>query len=503
MHFDECAVSMSSVTLRTMTRHMTGIHRSLLVGVALVAGVTLLACSGASKRAGPDSGAQLQGPLSHNGRWFTDTAGRVVMLHGFNDVAKLTPFYPAAFGFGADDAQFLAANGFNVLRLGVNLEGLMPEPGVVDTAYIEHLVETVDELARTGTFVVLDFHQDGYAPIFNGNGFPNWMAITDGERNPPDAKFPLYYVQNPAMQRAFEHFWANSPGPDGVGLQDAFMKGLEQVVRRFAGNPWVLGYEAMNEPWPGADWVRCTTAAGCPDLEATLLAPFYQQAIAVVRRLDERQFLLVEPFVLFNFGRSATSLPGFADSQVALAFHSYALDQTGEQGVVRQALDAAERQGVPVFATEFGATLDPATLDRLASQLDGGLVPWIEWAYNGMIADATQPAGLENLRNRDAFTALVRPFPVLVNGTPTTLVFDPATTVFDFGYSTLRPDGQRSPTQLLTTVSVPPLRYPQGYSASVQGARVISSLCAPMLLLRNEPGAESVSVHIEPSQKCE
>jgi len=43
-------------------------------------------------------------PLSHQGRWLTDARGRVVLLHGFSDVAKSAPFYPAAFGFGEADA---------------------------------------------------------------------------------------------------------------------------------------------------------------------------------------------------------------------------------------------------------------------------------------------------------------------------------------------------------------------------------------------------------------
>jgi endoglycosylceramidase len=169
---------------------------------------------------------------------------------------------------------------------------------------------------------------------------------------------------------------------------------------------------------------------------------------------------------------------------------------------VRHAVDAAERQGVPLIATEFGATLDPATLDRLAGGLDAALIPWMEWAYNGMIADAATPAGLENLRNRDAFAALVRPYPVLVNGTPTTLAFDPATTEFTFEYATTRPHGEPSAPDMLTTVSVPTLRYPRGYSVSAQGARVVSSPCAEVLLLQNEPGAEVARVRITPSTDC-
>jgi endoglycosylceramidase len=199
-------------------------------------------------------------PLSARGRWLGDAAGRVVLLHGFNYVAKSPPFYPAAFGFGDDDAAFLSAEGFNGFRLGVDVGALMPEPGTIDDSYIERLAETVEVLARQRIFVLVDFHQDGFAPMFNGNGLPDWMAITDGLPNPPDATFPLYYVLNPAMQRAFEHFWANDPGPDGIGLQDHYIRGLARVAERFADNPWV-GYDLMNEPWPGANWQPCLT--GC------------------------------------------------------------------------------------------------------------------------------------------------------------------------------------------------------------------------------------------------
>jgi endoglycosylceramidase len=58
-------------------------------------------------------------PLGHAGRWITDAAGRVVILHGINMVYKRTPYAPDAIGFGDDDAAFLAHEGFDTLRLGV------------------------------------------------------------------------------------------------------------------------------------------------------------------------------------------------------------------------------------------------------------------------------------------------------------------------------------------------------------------------------------------------
>ncbi|MGH7786636.1 MAG: cellulase family glycosylhydrolase, partial [Candidatus Binatia bacterium] len=439
-------------------------------------------------------------PLTGAGRWFVDALGRVVMLHGVNMVEKSAPFYPAAFGFGADDAAFLAAEGFNSLRLGVDFRGLMPTPGIVETEYIEHLAETVDVLTQHGIFVLIDFHQDGFAPMFNGNGLPDWLAIGDGLPNPPDAVFPLYYIQNPAMQRAFENFWANRDGPEGIGLQDYFFQGLEAVVARFADEPLVLGTELMNEPWPGAVYLPCATDLdGCPDLEAERLGPFYQRGVDAARRLAPAQLVFVEPFVLFNFGMANTTLPG-AQPGRALSFHSYALNLAGEEGVVSKAIAAAERDAAPLLLTEFGATIDPVALNRLTAQMEHGLVPWMFWAYNeSIIADLEQPAGPDNLRSRAAFDALVRPYPIATTGTPTEIAFDPTTRTFRLAYETTGPGGAPFDRNAVTVVSVPRRHYPDGYAVSVAGAVVTSLPCAELLTLHNESGAERVSLEVAPA----
>ena len=484
------------------------LHRGLLslMGLAgrpfLAATMSLLASCAVSP--GSDIGALGPiPPLSSSGRWLTDATGRVVVLHGFNEVAKSPPFYPAAFGFGDDDVAFLEQEGFNAVRLGVEFQGLMPVPGQVDESYIEHLAESVDALARHRLFVLLEFHQDGFGPFFRGNGFPDWMAITDRLPNPPEATFPLFYVQNPALQRAFEHFWANSPGPNRIGLQEYFVQGLERLVRRFSPNPWVLGYELMNEPWPGANWEPCLLPdVGCPELEHALLMPFYQRAAAAARRIAPNQLVFVEPFVLFNFGRSETTLPGFA-SGTALSFHSYASDVAGEESVLARAVAAAERDQAPVLVTEFGSTLDPVELNRLAGQIESRRLSWLEWAYNeSIIEDPLRPAGPDNLRSREAFAALVRPYPMAVAGTPTTIAFDPTTKMFVLTYDTVRPGGGRYSARLLTVVSVPERHYPGGYTVRVEGATVVSAACASRLVLRNQPDARTVSLRLTPGDRA-
>ncbi len=81
-------------------------------------------------------------------------------------------FEPAASGFSEDDAQFLAANGFNVVRLGVIWAAVEPQPGVYDTEYLASLSQTVQMLADHGIYTLLDMHQDLYSSTFAGEGAP-------------------------------------------------------------------------------------------------------------------------------------------------------------------------------------------------------------------------------------------------------------------------------------------------------------------------------------------
>lgn len=417
------------------------------------------------------------------------------MLRGMNFVEKWAPFTPEADGFNEDDGALLAANGFNALRLGVPLEFVMPSPGHVDRSYLESIAKTVRILDRHGIYVLLDFHQDGWGPVTHGNGMPAWATLTDGLPNPP-AQFPLYYVQNPALQRAFDNFWANREGPDGVPLQQHYATAMRAVAARFASSPTVIGYEAMNEPWPGTNWSSCVS--GCPDLEAQLLAPFYARMTAAVRAVDHRHPVFVEPFVLFNFGGSDTSLPG-AGSRNVLSTHVYALNAAANASAMDRSIAAAERDAVALLVTEWGATNEPATLTQIEDQFDARLVPWLYWSYNGhVVADSKQPLVPPNL-NVTVLDALTRPYPTVVNGTPTVLGFDAPTATLDFEFSTRRPDGRRAPRGLETVVKVPNRRYPTGYAVTAVGADVTSPRCAPILTLRNHPGASTVSVRVTPS----
>jgi endoglycosylceramidase len=466
---------------------------------ALLATAAPAAADGGSGRFEADRGPVA--PLSGHGRWLTDARGRVVVLHGVNEVTKRPPFHPAGAGFGSDDARFIAEHGFNAVRLGVEFQGLMPQPGQVDDAYVDALAGVVRDLRREGVFVLLDFHQDGYGPKYRDNGFPEWMSLDDGLPN-PNVTFPVHYLLNPALQRAFESFWANRPGPGGIGLQDYFVQGLRALVKRVAHEPLVLGYDVINEPWPGADFGDCLSAAGCPGLEQSRLAPFYRKVTAAVRRITRRQTVFVEPFSTFNFGLNATTIPGRGSGN-GLSTHAYANGDAFEERFLDESVAAADRDGAPLLITEFGATTNTTTIRRNVDDFDGRALSWLFWAYNEeIIRDRTGPAGLDRLHDRPTFDALVEPYPQALTGIPSGGRFDPSTRTYDLTYGVRGPGGRRYPPWLPSVIRVPRLHYPDGYDADVSGAVVTSRPCAERLTLRTRLFARSVSVRLTPGDGC-
>uniref|UniRef100_UPI00061AD0F2 PGRS repeat-containing protein n=1 Tax=Mycobacterium sp. UM_Kg27 TaxID=1545693 RepID=UPI00061AD0F2 len=92
-------------------------------------------------------------PVEVSNGWLTNSNGQVVLLRGLNQVYKIPPYEPSADGFGDKDAAFLAANGFNVVRLGVIWAGVQPEPGVIDYDYLASIENTVEILGNHNIMV--------------------------------------------------------------------------------------------------------------------------------------------------------------------------------------------------------------------------------------------------------------------------------------------------------------------------------------------------------------
>lgn len=482
----------------------------LAVGAILAALATLLPAPAA---------ASPVPPLGHSGRWITDAAGRVVVVHGTSMVYKLAPYYPQAAGFDADDAAFLRSVGFNAVRVGVIWAAVEPHPGVYDDGYIARIKQTVDTLGRYGIVSLLDFHQDMLNELFQGEGAPPW-AVQDGGLPNLMLGFPGNYLADPALQHALDQFWQNAPGPGGVGLQDRFAAAWAHVARTFREDRNVLGYELFNEPFPGTVWEQCVVPSGCPVFDAQLTG-FYRRVFAAIRAVDRRTLVFYEPNVLFNDG-VASDLGTMADPGAGFAFHDYCLTEpetgsaagcaTFDNLVFHNAIARASGTGAALLETEFGATDDVPYLEQMVARGDSEMVPWLEWAYCGchdptdtgpgnkeaIVIDPTKPPIGANLV-LPTLRALVEPYPQVIAGTPVAWGFDRSTRTFTLRFTTARVDGQGPfPAFALTEVAAPALLYSGRYSALAVGAAIVSRPGAPLLVIAACPGATTVSVTVTP-----
>ena len=178
-------------------------------------------------------------------------------------------------------------------------------------------------LARHDIYALLDFHQDMYNERYSAHGFPAWATLDDGLPTTPDFGHPTNYFLMPALQRAFESFWANRAGPDGVGIQDRFAAARRRVAERVADARNLLGYDLLNEPWPGSVWTSCLGRA-CP-FDSGPLTAFGRRVTAAIREVDPRNLIWYEPNQLFNVG-SPTGHGGTGDARAGFSYHTYCGD---------------------------------------------------------------------------------------------------------------------------------------------------------------------------------
>ena len=492
-------------------------------GVLLAALAALLALAPAAGAAPtPERVAKPDGPLGHEGRWLTDRHGRVVILHGVNMVSKRPPYVPAGTGFGPDDADFLRRHGFNTVRLGVIYSGVEPQPGNYDDAYLRRVGRTQRQLAHEGIFSQLDFHQDLYNERFGGEGWPDWATLDDGVPADPLTGFPGSYISSPGLNRAFDNFWENEAGPGGVTLQARYAGAWRHVARTFRDRPYVMGYDLLNEPWPGSGWAQCASNIGCPAFDTGPFTAFYERMITAIRRVDRRNLIWYEPNVIFNFG-SDSSVDSLDDPRLGFSFHIYCLAPAvgvpggGEACATAEELtwDNADKQasqtGSALLLSEFGATEDVVTIRRITDEADDRMVSWQWWHYCGCDDPTTQgPGDVQALvfdptkapRNRNVhqrkLRLLARPYPQVTAGTPVSFDFDRESRRFELVYATKRASGRGRFRRALTDVFIPRVQYRRGYKVRIRGAREIGRRFDQHLILRAKPGARRVSLVVTP-----
>ena len=312
---------------------------------------------------------------------FIDNYGREIILNGINVVSKSKSqgYIPEG---GSELYKNLKKWGVNSIRLIIIWDRLEPEPGIYNEDYLNEIDELVELAKQNDLHVVLDMHQDLFSVKYS-DGAPEWATLDEGKTHTTGAIWSDAYMMSEAVQTSFDNFWLNKNVTDGIGLQDHYAALWKHIAKRYANNSTIIGYDIMNEPFPGSTAIESTmillnaygqliysltgevlTEKDLIDMwgdekkrmealdilstkenyhqvisqlfelnstfEITKLQPFYQKVSNAIRTVDENHILFLEHSYYGNTGVlssiSRVSLSdGKPDPLVAYAPHGYDL----------------------------------------------------------------------------------------------------------------------------------------------------------------------------------
>ncbi len=228
------------------------------------------------------------------------------------------------------DAAYLASLGLNSLRVPFNYRHFESddEPFVIRPEGFALLDRVVDACARHGIYTILDLH-----------------AL-------PGAQNQHWHSDNPTQ---WAGFWAQRQ------FQDRVVHLWEAIAEHYRGNPWVAGYNPINEPG---------------DTHGVTLGPFYRRLESAIRAVDPDHILFLDG------NRYSTQFDQLGDPlpNTVYTAHDYALpgfvdggpypgesrgqyidrDRVEETFLARTAY--MRETGTPIWVGEFGPvyTGDPA-----------------------------------------------------------------------------------------------------------------------------------------------
>jgi endoglycosylceramidase len=536
------------------------------VGAAVTSALAALFVASVPATGGATTRSVTDGPAGEisapGGPFLRDAEGRVVLLHGVDLMDKRAPYEIVTSGKGTNvltnaEAASMAADGFDVVRLGIFWQGLEPGtapmndpaictpgkprptgPGQFDArifdSYMAKLTRTISLLAHHGIYSLIDMHQDAMNQVFAGEGFPDWAVCTDGITPVAHRNVAAWGVNqlDPGMAQAQGHFWRN----DVVGnLQGAYDQIWSKVASRLAGNPWVIGYDPFNEPFTPTiilhttentafdAEVQCfyagrahpgTTQAGQPITDCPPDDPT-TGVIPAIERADPHHAVFDEPDT--NASSGAPNRIGAMDfPRLVYNFHNYcylhipngpeppdysqdcppAEEEVFTQSAQDRANDASAAQpnGPGWFLTEFGATTDAVDIGRIVADADASLVGWMYWQW----LRYNDPTGSHDSGLWPPGPATEAQLDVLSETYAQAVAGTPTSMGFDPQTASFHLTYEADHHVAAPTVIFVPVarHYPHGYCARATGGRVTSPAGAARLTVTNDRSASTVEVTV-------
>ena len=267
--------------------------------------------------------------------------------------------------FGDKDAALLADLGVNCVRLPINQRRFERDdaPFELVAAGFARLDRAIEACAAHGIYTVIDLHA---AP---GSQNQHWHS--------DNATHVAAFWQHPHFQDRVVNLWV-------------------ALAARYRGNPWVAGYNLLNEPG---------------DPTGRIVGPFHDRLVAAIREVDPEHIAFVDG----NTYSTDFSIFGEPYENAVYALHDYARAGMAWGGPYdRDALEETflertryqRETGTPIWVGEFGPvyTGDPARDEQryqiLSDQLDlydrydAG---WSLWTYkdvglHGMVQPGEETA---------------------------------------------------------------------------------------------------------------
>ncbi len=212
-----------------------------------------------------------------------------------------------------EDIQYLKELGTNTVRIVLGYHWFWDdaEPFVMKEQGLKYLDRVLRYCADNGMFAILDLHS------------------TPGSQNTD------WHSDN---RTGVEQFWQYRC------FQDQVVWFWEEIAKRCADNPWVVGYDVINEPGWG--------------VKAEQINGFYARVIEAVRRHDPHHILFLEGA---DFGRDFSILEPAADPQISYTVHFYPF--VLEENILDPALDDGKR--MEIFTEIFDRQIkETAKLNR-------------------------------------------------------------------------------------------------------------------------------------------
>ncbi|KAG6551438.1 hypothetical protein Mapa_007084 [Marchantia paleacea] len=277
-----------------------------------------------------------------------------------------------------------------------------------------------------------------------------------------------WYYFSYAVSRAFQDLYENK-----WGWGDLLARYWTTVAQTFKDEIGVIGYELMNEPWPG-DIFRDPLLLLPGVADSRNLARFYENLQAAVRSVDPEKLLFFETITFDNFWCGLKTVPGGQQWQnkTVLSYHYYtppnfSVNQAFSERLkeskrlrVRSAPEATGRdwriidggfQGQSSsdesgqILTNFRAVRKPQ-LERSDNSVDGVLKAadahvqsWIGWEYKAFYTKTGSVVELslfgdDGELNIALAKKLARTYPRAVFGNIRSFSFDPVTSSFFMSY---------------------------------------------------------------------